>query len=215
MLSIPPSAAPIISNGASTPPEVPEPSEIIQIADFTSSTPAKMRQRHIALQQHRRSCRSRRRAPAEKSVRPIPRTLRRSPATTSNESAAFEKVFGRINSERQQSRKRARREPGNHAAAKSRRPDERRMRGHRKQRPQPEKVAPRRACRGAGKRHRNRAARLPFKQQQLDARSAPRQRSRECRRHAGRRSRHQQRPALRAGEMEELARSSIRTLRRS
>ena len=38
--STPPSAAPIISSGASTPPDVPDPSEIIQIADFTSSTPA-------------------------------------------------------------------------------------------------------------------------------------------------------------------------------
>ena len=39
MPSIPPSAAPIISNGASTPPEVPEPRAIIQIADLTRNTP--------------------------------------------------------------------------------------------------------------------------------------------------------------------------------
>ena len=38
--STPPSAAPIMSKGASTPPDVPDPSEIIQMADFTSSTPA-------------------------------------------------------------------------------------------------------------------------------------------------------------------------------
>ena len=37
---MPPSAAPIISNGASTPPEVPEPSDTAQIVDFTSNTPA-------------------------------------------------------------------------------------------------------------------------------------------------------------------------------
>ena len=40
MASTPPNAAPIISKGASTPPDVPEPSEMIQMADFTSSTPA-------------------------------------------------------------------------------------------------------------------------------------------------------------------------------
>ncbi len=42
MPSIPPNAAPIISNGASTPPEVPEPSEIIQIADLTRRTPKRI-----------------------------------------------------------------------------------------------------------------------------------------------------------------------------
>ena len=41
--SRPPSAPPIISSGASTPPEVPEPSEIDQISDFTISTPTMMR----------------------------------------------------------------------------------------------------------------------------------------------------------------------------
>jgi hypothetical protein len=38
--STPPNAAPIISRGANTPPEVPEPNEITQIADLTNSTPA-------------------------------------------------------------------------------------------------------------------------------------------------------------------------------
>jgi len=38
--STPPKAAPIISKGASTPPDVPEPSDTIQMADLTSSTPA-------------------------------------------------------------------------------------------------------------------------------------------------------------------------------
>jgi hypothetical protein len=33
--STPPIAAPIMSSGASTPPDVPEPREITQIADFT------------------------------------------------------------------------------------------------------------------------------------------------------------------------------------
>ena len=37
--SRPPSAPPIISSGASTPPEVPDPSDSAQIVDFTSSTP--------------------------------------------------------------------------------------------------------------------------------------------------------------------------------
>src|SRR6059058_3325872 len=37
--SSPPSAPPIISNGASTPPEVPEPSDTAQINHFTKSTP--------------------------------------------------------------------------------------------------------------------------------------------------------------------------------
>ena len=37
---MPPRAAPIINKGARTPPDVPEPSEIIQIADLTIRTPA-------------------------------------------------------------------------------------------------------------------------------------------------------------------------------
>ena len=37
--SRPPSAPPIISSGASTPPDVPEPSETDQMIDFTMSTP--------------------------------------------------------------------------------------------------------------------------------------------------------------------------------
>ncbi len=46
-----PSAPPIISSGASTPPEVPEPSETAQITDFTSRIPSNHRSRHVALQQ--------------------------------------------------------------------------------------------------------------------------------------------------------------------
>ena len=41
--SSPPSAPPIISSGASTPPDVPDPSETAQIADFTTRTPTMMR----------------------------------------------------------------------------------------------------------------------------------------------------------------------------
>ena len=37
--SIPPSAPPIISSGASTPPEVPEPRDTDQMIDFTTSMP--------------------------------------------------------------------------------------------------------------------------------------------------------------------------------
>ena len=37
--SRPPSAPPIIRSGASTPPDVPEPSETDQIIDFTTRTP--------------------------------------------------------------------------------------------------------------------------------------------------------------------------------
>ena len=51
MVSIPPSAPPIISSGASTPPDVPDPSEIAQIADFTSRMPSNQLQRHVTLQQ--------------------------------------------------------------------------------------------------------------------------------------------------------------------
>ena len=36
---MPPSAPPIISSGASTPPDVPEPSDTAQMVDFTSSMP--------------------------------------------------------------------------------------------------------------------------------------------------------------------------------
>ena len=50
----PPSAPPIISSGASTPPEVPEPSEIAQIIDLTSRTPTMSRSGDVALQQPRR-----------------------------------------------------------------------------------------------------------------------------------------------------------------
>ena len=39
-LSNPPSAPPIISSGASTPPDVPEPSDTAQMIDFTSRMPA-------------------------------------------------------------------------------------------------------------------------------------------------------------------------------
>src|SRR5947208_3343781 len=41
--SMPPSAPPIMSNGASTPPEVPEPSEIDQIAALTMRIPTRAR----------------------------------------------------------------------------------------------------------------------------------------------------------------------------
>jgi hypothetical protein len=41
--SRPPSAPPIISSGASTPPEVPEPSAIAQIDDLTSRIPSNSR----------------------------------------------------------------------------------------------------------------------------------------------------------------------------
>ena len=40
-----------MSSGASTPPEVPEPSETAQITDFTSRMPRISVPRHIALQQ--------------------------------------------------------------------------------------------------------------------------------------------------------------------
>ncbi len=36
---MPPSAPPIMSSGASTPPEVPEPSDTAQMTDFTSRMP--------------------------------------------------------------------------------------------------------------------------------------------------------------------------------
>ena len=49
--SSPPSAPPIISSGASTPPDVPEPSDTAQINHFTSSTPRITLRRHVALQQ--------------------------------------------------------------------------------------------------------------------------------------------------------------------
>ena len=39
MASSPPNAPPIMSSGASTPPEVPEPSENAQMKDFTSRMP--------------------------------------------------------------------------------------------------------------------------------------------------------------------------------
>ena len=51
--SRPPSAPPIISSGASTPPEVPEPSDTDQMVDFTTSTPTIARQRRVALQEAR------------------------------------------------------------------------------------------------------------------------------------------------------------------
>src|SRR5437667_5464715 len=40
--STPPSAPPIINNGASTPPDVPDPSANAQMADFTQRTPMMM-----------------------------------------------------------------------------------------------------------------------------------------------------------------------------
>ena len=51
MASTPPSAPPIMSNGASTPPEVPEPSETAQMTDFTSRMPASMRTGSLMLEQ--------------------------------------------------------------------------------------------------------------------------------------------------------------------
>ncbi|HXA07051.1 MAG TPA: hypothetical protein VNY30_19525 [Bryobacteraceae bacterium] len=48
MASSPPSAPPIMRSGASTPPEVPDPSENAQMKDFTSRDNVV---RHVALQE--------------------------------------------------------------------------------------------------------------------------------------------------------------------
>ena len=69
------------------------------------------------------------------------------------------------------------------------------------ERTEPENVAARRARRGAGQRHGDRAARLPFEKQQFHGEQHRRDRRGECRRHARRRARHQQRLAFRRGQM--------------
>ena len=76
--------------------------------------------------------------------------------------------------------------------------------GHRKQRPEANDVAPSSGRSRAGQRHRNQAARLPLKQQQLHRQQSRGHRRSERRRHTGRRARHQQRSALGAGQVEEL-----------
>ena len=75
---------------------------------------------------------------------------------------------------------------------------------HREQRTQPQNVSPRRARCRARQRHRYRAARLPFEQQQLDRQQHRRDRRGERGRHARRRARHQQRLSFRRGQVKQL-----------
>ena len=114
--STPPSAPPIISSGASTPPDVPEPSETDQITDFTISMPRMTRPRHVALQQL-----------ADDVVADAER-LREHPAADADHQAAdrrpphpvdrqaLERILGGVDGLRQQRRQRARQQAGDDAA---------------------------------------------------------------------------------------------------
>ena len=113
-------------------------------------------------------------------------------------------VLGGIHGQRQQRRQ----SPGQHARYDAHRqrsqPDEGGMNRHRKQRPAAQDIETGNRGGHARHRHRNHAARLPFEQQQLDGEHQRGKRRVEGRRHARRRARHQQRLALRAGQMKEL-----------
>ena len=106
--SRPPSAPPIISSGASTPPEVPEPSETAQIdrLDEQDAEDDLARRRRPAAA--RRWCRSRRRAPAGR-CRP-PRPMTRPPIAGHHIQwigRLLEGVFRGVDALRQQRRERA------------------------------------------------------------------------------------------------------------
>ncbi len=86
-----PSAPPMISNGASTPPEVPEPSATAQTSALADEQ-SNQRSAPISCPMHQGCgwCRSRRPARAVRSMPPMPTTNAPMPATTSSGSAASE-----------------------------------------------------------------------------------------------------------------------------
>ncbi len=101
----------------------------------------------------------------------------------------------------------ARLQPGDDADADGRHqppPGQHRMLGKRKQRPAAEQQRPPRRRDDGCCHHGDEAARLPFEQQQFDGKQHRRNRRAEDRRHAGGGAGHQQRLALRRGEMEAL-----------
>ena len=131
---MPPSAPPIISSGASTPPDVPEPSETAQITDLTSKMPAMAPIAHVALEQRAdgvvtHAQRLRENEPAQSDHQPADR---RPPHPMDGQLRKC--VFGCVDRAGEQRREHAGQQPADHAAKQSLRSDEYRMRRNRKQR---------------------------------------------------------------------------------
>ena len=86
-----PSAPPMMSNGASTPPEVPGAERDRPDERFADDQTEQAPRREFRRAANHESVHSRRRARADRSSRRCRRRARRSPATTSSESAASQK----------------------------------------------------------------------------------------------------------------------------
>ncbi len=193
-----------MSRGASTPPEVPEPSETIQMTDLTSSTPAMMYSRDVALQQR-----------ADGVVADAEGLREDESAEADDEAAdcgpphpvnrqAMKSVFRGVDAQGEQCGEAAGEESGQHAAEQAFRADKDGMRGNGKERSEAEDVASGGAGGGAGQGHGDRASRLPFEEQQFDGEQHRGDGRGEGGRHSGGRAGYQQCFALDAGEMEEL-----------
>ena len=200
-----PSAPPMISNGASTPPDVPEPSAIDQTSALPTSKTDQRRAEHFAAQQ------------AVDQFIADAEHARIDPAADADEDRADRRPPHPVN--RQLLRTHLRRHRPAPSANPNRtrpampttQPASHRPTTERAHAPRPGKSGPRpsngtrssrRDDRGDG--HRNETARLPFEQQQLDREQTRRDRRGEDRRHARRRAGHEQRLALRRGEMKQL-----------
>ena len=193
-----------MSSGASTPPEVPEPSDDGPDDGFDEEDPEHESARHVALQQ------------GADGVVADPEGLRKEQAAEADDEPADRRPPHPVNREtredvlrgvdgageqRPRARRRAARRRRNRRA---RRPDEGGMGRHGEEGAEPDDVAARGAGRGAGERDGDQAAGLPLEQEQLDGQQDGRERRGEGRGHPGCGARDQQRLALGTGKMKEL-----------
>ena len=163
-----PTAPPIISSGASTPPDVPDPSENAHISDFANSIPAIRAMRRISRAAARRYCRTPRPAPRGKNSPPTPIPMppiagHHIQCTGSRSNMSSNPYIIRL----MPAAARPTTAPAASAQPQTHPVDSTRMPGIGKQRPSPKQIPPAQPRRHARNRHRNQAPRPQFKQQQL------------------------------------------------
>src|SRR5512135_800172 len=199
-----PRAQPIIKSGASTPPDVPEPSAIAQISPLTTISPSSARATYAP--RSRSAIRPYPTPSALGSTSP-PRPTTSPPSTGHHiqwSGRRWKASSGAVDGQRQRHGEQACQEADRHRPQQVDRGQEA-MGGDREHRPRAEQVRPQQRRHRGGQGHRDQAAGLPLEEQDLDGQEHRGHRRVEDRRHPARRPRHQQSFPLSGGQMEDLS----------